>query len=73
MHLLILPFLMHAPLSCGRVTRADLAAVLQAAIAHPELSANLRFDLSSDADRPASKDFRTLFEDARAWGRKTSI
>ena len=51
----------------GSVPREDVSAVLVAAIMHPEFSANLRFDLSSDADRPASGDFELLFDAARDW------
>jgi hypothetical protein len=54
------------------VTRADLASVIVAAIMDPEHSANLRFDLSSDPDRPASGDFRELFREARDWGGTSS-
>jgi hypothetical protein len=50
-----------------RVTRADVADVLLHAILMPEASANLRFDLSSDADQPATGDFASLFADARNW------
>jgi hypothetical protein len=49
-----------------RVTRADVASVLFAAILNPKLSRNLRFDLSSDPDKPAG-DFLSLFDDARDW------
>ncbi|GAX80894.1 hypothetical protein CEUSTIGMA_g8329.t1 [Chlamydomonas eustigma] len=53
--------LMHA-----RVTRADVASVLLAAILNPKHSRNLRFDLSSDPDQPAGS-LLSLFEDARDW------
>ena len=51
-----------------RVTRADVASVLVAAILDPDHATGLRFDLSSDPDQPASGDFRALFREARDWG-----
>lgn len=53
-----------------RVSRADLAAVLVAAIQHPRSSAFLRFDLSSDDTQPATGDFEALFKKARDWASK---
>jgi hypothetical protein len=47
------------------IPRADVANVLKEAIKQPmEVTQNIRFDLSSDPTRPATGDFRKLFEDA---------
>jgi len=47
------------------IPRADVADVLKEAIKQPtEVTQNIRFDLSSDPTRPATGDFRKLFEDA---------
>mmetsp|Transcript_15635 Transcript_15635/g.43735 ORF Transcript_15635/g.43735 Transcript_15635/m.43735 type:complete len:298 (+) Transcript_15635:91-984(+) len=50
-----------------RVTRADVADVLLHAIMMPSESKWLRFDLSSDATKCATGDFKALFQDARNW------
>ena len=55
-----------------RVTRADLAAVLVAAVQNPRQSSYLRFDLSSDDSQPATGDFKALFDQARSWGWKAT-
>mmetsp|Transcript_15193 Transcript_15193/g.20973 ORF Transcript_15193/g.20973 Transcript_15193/m.20973 type:complete len:131 (+) Transcript_15193:590-982(+) len=47
------------------IPRADVANVLKHAIEMPELSRNLRFDLSSDPTNPSSGDFEALFRAAR--------
>lgn len=48
------------------VPRSDVARLVIAALEMPALSGNLRFDLTSDPDGPATTDFAQLFAGARA-------
>lgn len=52
----------------NNIPRADVARVLVAALEMHELSTSLRFDLSSDPNRPATNDFKQLFHSARDLG-----
>ncbi len=49
------------------VPRADVAAVLVNGILMPDESKWVRFDLSCDETRPATRDFKALFGNARNW------
>lgn len=48
------------------VPRADVAAVVVAAVELPARSGNLWFDLTSDPDGPTTTDFGALFDGVRA-------
>jgi len=50
------------------VPRADVASVMVHAIRAPDEAANARFDLSSDPSRPATNDFKQLFQQAKRIG-----